>query len=94
MPDDLEKDPSRYIGSEPEKVDVTAGKVGIDRNPTYEESRFLKAHKDRFTINAQDYINNKDGIKSIIDSLLAKRLIKGSILNEPKSSVYSYEKIK
>ena len=94
MSDDLEKNPGRYIGAEPKNVDVAAGQIGIDRSPTPEEFAFLKAHKDRFIINAQDYINNKDGIKWIIDSLLAKKLIKGSILNEPKSSVYSYEKIK
>lgn len=94
MQDDLEKDPSRYIGQEPDKVDITEGKVGIDRSPTPEEFQFLKKRKDRFIVNAKDYLDNTGNLKTIIDGLIAKGLIKGSILNEPKSNVYSYEKIK
>ncbi len=95
MPD--EQDPSRYRGISEEQIkqlDIKSGKLGIDLNPTFEESEFLKIRKDRFIVSSKDYNENKGGLKQIIDSLLAKGLIKGSLLNDPKSGFFSYEKVK
>lgn len=66
------EDPARYIGVAPEKVDISGAQLGIDRMPTPEEFAFLQGVKNRFSVQSEDFKNDKNGIRTMIDSLEKK----------------------